>query len=80
MCFNLKWVGKQLKNSYTTGRFLEEVMVTRGKDRGETGVVKHAIRSQNRLIVEGKNLVIGPKDTPMDLALEKTHDAKEGHP
>ncbi|CAL5336140.1 unnamed protein product [Camellia sinensis] len=94
--FNLKWVGKQLKNSYTTGRFLEEitkkkredyfplctcmVMVTRGKDRGETGVVKHVIRSQNCLIVEGKNLTFGPKDTLMDLALEKTHDAKEGHP
>ncbi|CAL5336136.1 unnamed protein product [Camellia sinensis] len=90
--FNLKWVGEQLKNSYTTRRFLEEitkkkredyfplctcmVMVTRGKDRGETGVVKHVIRSQNRLIVEGKNLVIGPKDTPMDLALEKTRDTK----
>ncbi|KAI8024239.1 50S ribosomal protein L24 [Camellia lanceoleosa] len=28
-----------------------------GKDRGETGVVKHVIHSQNRLIVEGKNLV-----------------------
>ncbi|CAL5393719.1 unnamed protein product [Camellia sinensis] len=105
MCFNLKWVGKQLRNSYTIGRFLEEitkkkrglVMVTRGKDKGETGVVKHVIRSQNRLIVEGKNLMsgtflscsiifnfclvdiwmsLGPKDTPMDLALEKTRDDK----
>lgn len=32
-------------------------MVTRGKDRGETGIVKRVIRSQNRVIVEGKNLV-----------------------
>ncbi|CAL5353779.1 unnamed protein product [Camellia sinensis] len=24
--FNLKWVGKQLRNSYTTGRFLEEII------------------------------------------------------
>ncbi|XP_028097137.1 uncharacterized protein LOC114297006 [Camellia sinensis] len=31
------------------------VMVTRGKDRGGTGVVKHVIHSQNCLIVEGKN-------------------------
>ncbi|CAL5390741.1 unnamed protein product [Camellia sinensis] len=51
------------------------VMVTRGKDRGGTGVVEHVIRSQNCLIVEGKNQV-GPKDTPMDLVLEKTYDAK----
>lgn len=29
----------------------------RGKDKGETGVVKRVIRSQNRVIVEGKNLV-----------------------
>ncbi|KAL7238380.1 hypothetical protein ACSBR2_004475 [Camellia fascicularis] len=69
--FNLKWVGEQLRNSYTTGRFSEEitqekeriiflfvpVMVTRGKDRGGTRVVKHVIHSQNHLIVEGKNLV-----------------------
>ncbi|GMP53318.1 hypothetical protein CsSME_00018806 [Camellia sinensis var. sinensis] len=54
------------------------VMATRSKDRGGTGVVKHVIRSQNRLIVEGKNQVIGPKDTPMDLVLEKTYDAKTG--
>ncbi|CAL5401403.1 unnamed protein product [Camellia sinensis] len=56
MCFNLKWVGEQLKNSYTTGRG-NNVMVTRGKDRGGTGVIKHVIHSQNRLIVEGENLV-----------------------
>ncbi|CAL5425220.1 unnamed protein product [Camellia sinensis] len=35
----------------------DNVMVTRGKDRGETGIVKRVIRSQNRVIVEGKNLV-----------------------
>lgn len=32
-------------------------MITRGKDRGETGVIKRVIRSQNRVLVEGKNLV-----------------------
>ncbi|KAL7238381.1 hypothetical protein ACSBR2_004476 [Camellia fascicularis] len=35
----------------------DNVMVTKGKDKHETGVVKHVIHSQNRLIVEGKNLV-----------------------
>ncbi|KAH7846120.1 hypothetical protein Vadar_010198 [Vaccinium darrowii] len=35
----------------------DNVMITRGKDRGETGVIKRVIRSQNRVIVEGKNLV-----------------------
>lgn len=34
-----------------------QVMITRGKDRGETGIIKRVIRSQNRVIVEGKNLV-----------------------
>lgn len=29
----------------------------RGKDKGETGVIKRVIRTQNRVIVEGKNLV-----------------------
>lgn len=29
----------------------------RGKDKGETGVIKRVVRSQNRVIVEGKNLV-----------------------
>lgn len=132
-------------------------MITRGKDKGEMGVIKRVIRSQNRVIVEGKNLVkkhikqgqgheggiftveaplhasnvqvldpvtgkpckvgvryledgtkvrvsrglgtsesiiprpeilkirttprptiAGPKDTPMDLVLEKTYDAKTG--
>ncbi|XP_073055531.1 uncharacterized protein [Primulina eburnea] len=132
-------------------------MIIRGKDKGETGLVKRVIRSQNRVIVEGKNLVkkhikqgqgheggifsveaplhvsnvqvidpvtrkpckvgikfledgskvrvsrgigasesiiprpdilkirstprptiVGPKDTPMDLVLEKTYDAKSG--
>lgn len=32
-------------------------MITRGKDKGETGVIKRVVRSQNRVIVEGKNLV-----------------------
>lgn len=32
-------------------------MIIRGKDKGETGVIKRVIRSQNRVIVEGKNLV-----------------------
>ncbi|GAB4841555.1 hypothetical protein Ancab_022269 [Ancistrocladus abbreviatus] len=32
-------------------------MIIRGKDRGETGIIKRVIRSQNRVIVEGKNLV-----------------------
>ncbi|KAL8148893.1 uncharacterized protein LOC141708515 isoform X2 [Apium graveolens] len=35
----------------------DNVMVMRGKDKGETGIVKRVIRSQNRVIVEGKNLV-----------------------
>lgn len=32
-------------------------MIIRGKDKGETGLVKRVVRSQNRVIVEGKNLV-----------------------
>ncbi|XP_022771130.1 uncharacterized protein LOC111314245 isoform X2 [Durio zibethinus] len=35
----------------------DNVMIIRGKDKGETGIIKRVIRSQNRLIVEGKNLV-----------------------
>ena len=35
-------------------------MIIRGKDKGESGVIKRVIRSQNRVIVEGKNLVSGP--------------------
>nr|GMC90737.1 50S ribosomal protein L24 [Ipomoea batatas] len=35
----------------------DNVMIIRGKDKGETGIIKSAIRSQNRVIVEGKNLV-----------------------
>ncbi|XP_021976491.1 50S ribosomal protein L24 isoform X1 [Helianthus annuus] len=35
----------------------DNVMIIRGKDRGETGTIKRVIRSQNRVIVEGKNLV-----------------------
>lgn len=34
-----------------------KVMIIRGKDKGETGVIKRVIRTQNRVIVEGKNLV-----------------------
>lgn len=37
--------------------FLMQVMIIRGKDKGETGTIKRVIRSQNRVIVEGKNLV-----------------------
>ncbi|CAI9095114.1 OLC1v1030976C2 [Oldenlandia corymbosa var. corymbosa] len=54
--FCSKWVGKLLRNSSTIGR-LSEVMIIRGKDKGETGTIKRVIRSQNRVIVEGKNLV-----------------------
>ena len=32
-------------------------MIIRGKDKGETGNIKRVIRTQNRVIVEGKNLV-----------------------
>ncbi|XWS46852.1 hypothetical protein CRYUN_Cryun14cG0103700 [Craigia yunnanensis] len=35
----------------------DSVMIIRGKDKGETGIIKRVIRSQNRVIVEGKNLV-----------------------
>ncbi|XP_004289905.1 PREDICTED: 50S ribosomal protein L24-like [Fragaria vesca subsp. vesca] len=35
----------------------DNVMIIRGKDKGETGIIKQVIRSQNRVIVEGKNLV-----------------------
>ncbi|CAL1383006.1 unnamed protein product [Linum trigynum] len=35
----------------------DNVMIIRGKDKGESGVIKRVIRSQNRVIVEGKNLV-----------------------
>ncbi|GAY40655.1 hypothetical protein CUMW_053630 [Citrus unshiu] len=35
----------------------DNVMIIRGKDKGETGAIKRVIRSQNRVIVEGKNLV-----------------------
>ncbi|OIT31505.1 PREDICTED: uncharacterized protein LOC109208592 [Nicotiana attenuata] len=35
----------------------DNVMIIRGKDKGETGTIKRVIRSQNRVIVEGKNLV-----------------------
>ncbi|KAJ0971329.1 hypothetical protein J5N97_019288 [Dioscorea zingiberensis] len=135
----------------------DNVMIIRGKDKGETGIIKRVIRAQNRVIVEGKNLIkkhikqgqgheggifsveaplhvsnvqvldpvtgrpckigyryledgakvrvsrgqeasgsviprpeilaqrrkprptiLGPKDTPMDVVLEKTYDAKAG--
>ncbi|MFS7995568.1 putative ribosomal protein L24 [Helianthus anomalus] len=35
----------------------DNVMIIRGKDRDETGTIKRVIRSQTRVIVEGKNLV-----------------------
>ncbi|KAG1355142.1 50S ribosomal protein L24 [Cocos nucifera] len=35
----------------------DNVMIIRGKDKGEMGVIKRVIRSQNRVIVDGKNLV-----------------------
>ncbi|XP_042392861.1 50S ribosomal protein L24-like [Zingiber officinale] len=35
----------------------DNVMIIRGKDKCETGIIKRVIRSQNRVIVEGKNLV-----------------------
>ncbi|GJY36607.1 chitinase-like protein [Tanacetum coccineum] len=35
---------------------MSQVMIIRGKDRGETSTIKRVIRSQNRVIVEGKNL------------------------
>jgi hypothetical protein len=35
-----------------------QVVIIRGKDKGETGPIKRVIRSQDRVIVEGKNLVI----------------------
>ncbi|GAB4841577.1 hypothetical protein Ancab_022291 [Ancistrocladus abbreviatus] len=34
----------------------DNVMIIRGKDRGESGIIKRVIRSQNRVIVEGKRL------------------------
>ncbi|XP_057856519.1 uncharacterized protein LOC131065936 isoform X2 [Cryptomeria japonica] len=33
------------------------VMIMAGKDKGQNGTIKRVIRSQNRVIVEGKNLV-----------------------
>nr|CBX25261.1 hypothetical_protein [Oryza brachyantha] len=35
----------------------DNVMIIRGKDKGKSGLIKRVIRSQNRVIVEGKNLV-----------------------
>ncbi|XP_024176753.1 50S ribosomal protein L24 [Rosa chinensis] len=35
----------------------DNVMIIRGKDKGETSVIKRVICSQNHVIVEGKNLV-----------------------
>ncbi|KAL6556465.1 hypothetical protein OROGR_005753 [Orobanche gracilis] len=35
----------------------DNVMIMRGKDKGETSTIKRVIRTQNRVIVEGKNLV-----------------------
>lgn len=38
-------------------------MIIRGKDKGEIGIIKRVIRSQNRVIVEGKNLVSSARST-----------------
>ncbi|XP_030545967.1 50S ribosomal protein L24-like [Rhodamnia argentea] len=35
----------------------DDVMIIRGKDKGEKALINRVIRSQNRVIVEGKNLV-----------------------
>ncbi|KMZ71117.1 50S ribosomal protein L24 [Zostera marina] len=35
----------------------DKVMIIRGKDKGQTGLIKRVVRAQNRVIVEGKNLV-----------------------
>eukprot|EP01018_Ginkgo_biloba_P027493 Gb_25179 [translate_table: standard] len=35
----------------------DNVMIIAGKDKGQSGSIKRVIRSQNRVIVEGKNLV-----------------------
>ncbi|CAA2960604.1 50S ribosomal L24 [Olea europaea subsp. europaea] len=35
----------------------DNVLIIRGKDKGDTGIIKRVIRTQNRVIVEGKNLV-----------------------
>ncbi|MFS7923406.1 putative ribosomal protein L26/L24, KOW [Helianthus anomalus] len=37
-----------------------KVMIIRGKNRGETDTIKRVIRSQTRVIVEGKKRVINP--------------------
>ncbi|PRQ55912.1 putative ribosomal protein L24 [Rosa chinensis] len=39
----------------------DNVMIIRGKDKGETSVIKRVICSQNHVIVEGKNLLQGLK-------------------
>ncbi|KAJ0735485.1 putative ribosomal protein L24 [Helianthus annuus] len=38
----------------------DNVIIIRGKDRDETGTIKRVIRSETRVIVEGKNLDINP--------------------
>lgn len=48
---------------------LLQVMIIRGKDKGETGVVKRVVRSQNRVIVEGKNLVRQSSVFPFHMTL-----------
>lgn len=35
----------------------DNVIINAGKDKGQMGTIKRVIRSQNRVIVEGKNLV-----------------------
>ena len=38
----------------------DQVMVTAGKDKGQVGTVSKVYRKENRLIVQGLNLVSGP--------------------
>jgi large subunit ribosomal protein L24 len=35
----------------------DSVVINTGRDRGKTGKVKHVLRSRNRVVVEGLNLV-----------------------
>ncbi|XP_057420310.1 uncharacterized protein LOC130714431 [Lotus japonicus] len=46
-------------------------MIIRGKDKSETGVIKRVIRSQNRFIVKGKNLMRDGKLTHYSIAFDE---------
>lgn len=52
-------------------------MIIRGKDKGETGLVKRVVRSQNRVIVEGKNLVRNLYLIGCDLLSKTLFDSSE---